>query len=144
MDVNKLNQEVVEKLQADGQWDKYNQDVEEGKNGTIPSEKQIAYIISLAKAVGLRVNVAKIDSNVKAASIIDKLKILNRKMNGFSSIKEPRDKMAAFGMVTKLVFKIYLARHRDYRKSKSFWKEVAEFYKQYLENQDMAVKDHYV
>lgn len=137
-------QEVVEKQRADEQWNKYHKTIEskeskESKNAKKPSEKQIAYIVSLARSVGLRIDIAKIDSNLKASSLIERLKMLSRRMNGYSAINGLRDKKVAFGMATKLVFKKYLDRHRDYRKSKSFWKEVEEFYRQYQEKQDIAI-----
>lgn len=143
-EVIKLNaqHEAVEKQRADEQWNKYHRTMEnkEGKNIRKPSKKQIAYIVSLARSVGLRIDIAKIDSNVKASSLIERLKLLSRQMNGNSAMYELRDKKVTFGMATKLVFKKYLDRHRDYRKSKSFWKEVEEFYRQYQEKQAIAIR----
>lgn len=137
-------QEVVEKQRADAQWNRYHKGVEGKETPTTkkPSEKQIAYIVSLARSVGLRIDIAKIDSNLKASSLIERLKMLSRQMNGYSAMNELRDKKVAFGMATKLVFKKYLDRHRDYRKSKSFWKEVEEFYRQYQEKQDIPIGLH--
>ena len=56
-------------------------------------------------------------------------------MNGFNNGNEIEDKKVAFGMATKLVFKKYLDRHKDYRKLKVLWKEVEEFYRRYQERQ---------
>lgn len=131
-----MNQEAIEKQRADEQWNQYNATKENIKK---PSPKQIAYIISLAKTVGLRINIEKIDNTVKASSLIEKLKTLSRQINnGFDN--GARDKKVAFGMATKLVFKKYLDMHKDYRKAKSFWKEVDELYKQYQAKQEIAIK----
>ena len=77
-------QEVIEKQREDEQWEKYHKSLadEETKNARKPSEKQIAYIVSLARSVGLRINIDKIDSNTKASSLIERLKMLSRQMNG--------------------------------------------------------------
>ena len=143
LEVNKLQtQELVEKHRADEQWNKYNKTVENTENRNIkkPTHKQIAYIVSLSRTVGLKINIDRIDSTIKASSLIERLKMLSMQMNGNSSVYERRDKKVAFGMATKLVFKKYIDSHKDYRKLKGFWKEVEELYKQYQEKQERAVK----
>ena len=58
MEVIKSNvQEAVEKDRADEQWNQYHKTVDKDNNVKKPSERQIAYIVSLAKIVGLRINV---------------------------------------------------------------------------------------
>jgi len=137
--VIKLNQELVEKQTADEQWNKYH-DNRENKDIRKPTQRQIAYIVSLAKTVGLKVKLERIDSTTKASSLIERLKMLSRQMNGYSAVYESRDKKVAFGMVTKLVFKKYLDSRKDYRKLKGFWKEVEELYRQYQKNQERIIQ----
>lgn len=132
-----MEQEVVEKERTDEQWNKYRTASKESTDKK-PSQKQIAYIISLAKSVGIRINIEKIDSNTKASSLIQKLKLVSQQING-SNGYELRDKRVAFGMATKLVFRKYMDMHKDYKKSKSFWKEVEELYQQYQERQKTAI-----
>jgi len=143
MEVTKLNgQELVEKERENEQWKQYNKTVEKNNSVKKPSERQIAYIVSLAKTVGLRIDIGRIDNIAKASSIIERMKMLSRirQLNGFNNGNEIRDKRIAFGMATKFIFKKYLDWHKDYRKLKGFWKEVEEFYRQYQERQEMATK----
>ena len=64
---------------------------------------------------------------------------MNSKMNGISHHEESRDQSAAFGMVTKLMFRRYSHQQRDPLKWKQFWKDVAKFYRRYLEEQEHAI-----
>ena len=115
------------------------QDVHQDGRGEEPTRLQRGYILTLAKSVGLRVDVTKIESKEQASRAIDRLKLLNSRMNGSSFHDDSRDSRAAFGMVTKLMFRRYSAQQRDPLKWKQFWKDVTKFYRRYLEEQEHAI-----
>jgi translation elongation factor EF-1beta len=141
MEVAKMYQELAEKEREDTQWNRYREaaEVKRNEKPKRPSGRQIAYIANLPKTVGVRIDISEIDSGIKASSLIEKLKMLSKQMNG-SNVNELRDKRIAFGMAAKLVFKKYLDTHRDYRKVKRFWDEVDSFYKAYQLRQEQAVQ----
>lgn len=107
-----------------------------------PTERQLEYIGILSRSVGLKFDVSKIQTGQQASQLIERLKQLDGQMNGKSrSVEnELRDKRVVFGMATKLVFKKYMDSHRDYRKSKSFWREVESFFQEYQLRQESAVR----
>jgi len=131
--LEKVEKEKVDRLEA-----RYH---EAGNSMKAPSEKQKAYMITLARTVGLRFNVSKIRDKAKASQLIERLKALNRQMNGKSLEAELRDKRVAFGMATKLVFRRYQEQQKEPMKWKRFWADVEAFYRTYTEEQEKAVLD---
>ena len=106
-----------------------------------PTEKQLNAIRKLARATKSSVDLNKITSKQEASKIIDSL-IGKRNGNGNNNgNNEHRDKKAAYGMATKLVFRKYIDfNNKDYKEDPEFWKEVDELYQQYLQHQDRAIK----
>ena len=80
-------------------------------------------------SVGLKVDVSKIETKEQASRLIDRLKLLNHRMNGTTVHDDSRDRRVAFGMATKLFF----TRYSDQQKWKQFWKDGHTFYRQYLQ-----------
>ena len=113
----------------------------EDRRGSEPSRLQRGYILTLAKSVGLKVDVSKIESKERASRAIDSLKLLNRRMNGTAFHDQERNRRAAFGLATKLFFKRYSDQQRDPLKWKQFWKDVQKFYRRYVREQELAVVD---
>ena len=99
-----------------------------------PSEKQKEYIVALAKEVGLEVDVSRLKDRKKASLLIDRLKQLNRQMNGHSN-----ERKAAFGFATQLVFGKFVENGKDPVKYKRFWKDVRHFYEEYTKHQDIQM-----
>lgn len=130
--------EKVEKEKADEQWNKFHE-AEASENGSSASERQKAYIVTLARTVGLRMDISKVQSRDEASRLIENLKLLSRRMNGNGFSTDLRDKRVAFGMATKLVFRKYMDRHKEVRRSKKFWQEVQQFYRDYQQNQEIAI-----
>lgn len=114
-------------------------------NGNIePSDRQKSYIVDLARDVGMKIDITKIDNRQKASKLIDNLEGLKRKGNvKQNGVSEVRDKRIAYGMATKLVFKKYTDRHKEIRKSKKFWQEVNDFYNEYLKQQGEAIYNNF-
>ena len=106
-----------------------------------PTEKQLNAIRKLARATKSSINLNKIASKQEASKIID---ALIEKRNGKSSYSNNnngcRDRKVAYGLATKLVFRKYQQLNVDYKKAENFWKDVDDFYKQYLRNQDRAIE----
>lgn len=131
--------EKIEKNEADEKWNKHNE-AEAKENGEVqPSKRQKAYIEALARSVGLKVDVSKMGNREEASRLIENLKLMNRRTNGNGFDSALRDKRVAFGMATKLVFKKYMDRHKEVRKSKKFWQEVEELYREYQSHQESVV-----
>ena len=106
-----------------------------------PTEKQLNAIRKLARATKSSVNLNNITSKQEASKIIDALiEKRNGKSNSNINNNELRDKRVAYGMATKLVFRKYQQLNIDYKKAENFWKDVDDFYKQYLQHQDRAIK----
>lgn len=100
-----------------------------------PTEKQLRAIERLARAAKSSVNINKIASKQEASRIIDELL---GKLNGKKQDNGLNDRKIAYGLATKLVFVRYKDLKIDYR-TEDFWRNVDEFYKQYLEKQSRAV-----
>ena len=98
-----------------------------------PTEKQLAVIRRLANATKSNVNLNRIGSKKEASKLIEEL---IAKRNGNNANNDCRDRKVAYGLSVKLVFGRYQS--TNYR-TEEFWKEVDEFYKQYLEHQDRAL-----
>lgn len=131
--------ENVHTDEADEQWNKYHETNGKGIAAKPkPSEKQKTYIVSLAKTVGLKVDVSTIRDKESASRFIERLKQLSSQMNGNGHAHELRDKRIAFGMATKLMFRRYSEQQKDPTKWKRFWKDVHAFYKAYQEEQELA------
>lgn len=130
--------ERIEKDRMDEQWQKQ-QEADAEENGSSASEKQKAYIVTLARTVGLRMDISKVQSREEASRLIENLKLMSKRQNGNGFSTDLRDKRVAFGMATKLLFKKYIDRHKEVRRSKKFWQEVAEFYRDYNEHQERAI-----
>ena len=81
--------EKARKDEAERDWEKY--DVNS------PTEGQKNYISTLARAVGLKVNLANIESRQKAARIIDQLKLAGGRLNGRTFDQELRDRRWPLG-----------------------------------------------
>ena len=128
----------VEKQEVEEQWNKYREG--QGKDERKPTEKQIAYIVALGRAVGIKIHTDKIASNSQASAMIERLKYLNLSMNGNNG-SDLRDKRVAFGMSTKLIFRRYADKEKDFRKSKKFWQDVRAFYQEYQDHQEKATLD---
>ena len=75
----------------------------------------------------------------EASKILGKL-IAKRNGRSQNNDNDSRDRKAAYGLAVKLVLKRYQQLNIDYKKSGSFWKDVDEFYQQYLQHQDRAIK----
>ena len=103
------------------------------------TEKQLNAIRKLARATKSSINLSKIASKQEASKIIDEL-IAKRNGGSQNSNSDSRDRKAAYGLAVKLVLKRYQQLNIDYKKSGSFWKDVDEFYQQYLQHQDRAIK----
>ena len=103
-----------------------------------PTEKQINAIRKLARNTNTSVDVESITSKQEASSILDELigKRNGRNANGGN---EHKDRKCAYGLAVKLVFGRYQQLSINH-KSEEFWKEVDEFYRQYIEHLDRAMK----
>lgn len=121
-------------LRIDEQWVPLG-DIE-SEDSRPASAKQLSYIEALAREAGVKVNLEPIETSAQASKVITRLKQLSGQKPGV----DLRDSRVAFGMATKLVFKKYADSHRDYRKAKSFWREVREFYLAYQREQESAVR----
>lgn len=125
--------ELVRKEQDDAQWNALH-DAE--RDIARPSERQKAIVSALAHDVGLEIDVGKLRSSEQASRLIDRLRILARRMNGAERTHNPR---AAFGMVVKLFFHRYVQLQRDPTKQPEFWQEVRRFYETYEREQELAM-----
>lgn len=114
-------------------------------NGDMPTEKQLATIRRLAGQTKSYVDIKQIATKKQASDIIEGL--LAKKggnngngngSNGSHSSNNNGNKIA-YGLAVKLVSSRYQQQNMD-TKADSFWKDVDEFYQQYLEHQDRAIK----
>lgn len=93
------------------------------------TEKQIRFLETIARNVGLRINTNNITKD-KARRVIDQLKLLDRNMNGSSTTKEleqkKREQEIKLGMAKKLVYQRWIAENRiiHERNEKTFIEEV--------------------
>ena len=101
-----------------------------------PTEKQINAIKNLAKRANTSIDVEGITSKQEASRILDEL---IGKRNGKNGAGEYKDRKCAYGLAAKLVFGRYQQLSVNH-KSEEFWKEVDEFYRQYIEHLDRAIK----
>ena len=51
-----------------------------------------------------------------------------------------KDRKCGYGLATKLIFGKYLEAGKNHMGSEQFWKEVDEFYSQYMEHQGRAIR----
>jgi len=106
-----------------------------------PTEKQLNAIRKLARATKSSVDLNKITTKQEASRILDELIAKRNAKSNSNNGNELRDRKAAYGLATKLVFRKYIEfNNRDYREGSEFWKEVDELYQQYLQHLDRAVK----
>ena len=103
-----------------------------------PTGKQINAIRSLAKRTFTDVDVDSIATKQEASEILDDL-IAKRNGKPRKNSNDDREKKVVYGLAVKLVFTRYQQLGSDY-KTEEFWKEVNEFYQQYLERQDRVLK----
>ena len=79
------------------------------------TEKQIRFLETIARNVGLRINTSNITKE-KARRVIDQLKLLDRNMNSSSTIREmeqkKREQEIKLGMAKKLVYQRWVAECR--------------------------------
>ena len=102
-----------------------------------PTEKQLRYLGRLVKAAGRTTNLADLSKN-EASALIDELSnngqntkgVLNNGTHESGSYDE-RDRKAAFGMATKLVYQRYLTIGAVPPNGEGFWKKVREFFEEY-------------
>ena len=99
-----------------------------------PTEKQINAIRKLARITSTSVDVDSIASKREASEILDEL-IAKRNGKPRNDGSDCRDRKVMYGLAVKLVFGRYQQLSTSY-KTEEFWKEVDEFYQQYLEHQN--------
>ena len=106
-----------------------------------PTEKQINAIRKLARATRSSVDVDSIATKREASGILDELiaKRNGKSGNDGNNGSGHRDRKCAYGMVVKLVFGRYQQLSISYR-TDEFWKEVDEFYRQYIEHLHQATE----
>ena len=104
-----------------------------------PTEKQINAIKKLARSTNTDVDLNSITTKWEASKILDKL-IAKRSGRSQNNNSDSRDRKAAYGLAVKLVLKRYQQLNIDYKKTGSFWKDVDEFYQQYLQHQNQALR----
>ena len=109
-------------------------------NGNAPTEKQLDMIRRLAKKTRSSVDLNKITTKQEASELIKEL-IAKQNGNGNNgnSGNDSKGHKIAYGLAVKLVFARYQQLSMD-AKTDGFWKDVDEFYQQYLEHQDRATK----
>ena len=111
-------------------------------NGNAPTDKQLDMIGKLAKKTRSSVDLNKVTTKQEASELI---KELIAKQNGNGSSRndshnsDSKSNKIAYGLAVKLVSARYQQLSMD-TKTDDFWKDVDEFYQQYLEHQDRATK----
>jgi len=105
------------------------------QGGVMPTDKQMAFIVALARKLGMKIDIAKISDKKTASQVIEKLKNMSAQIKGNSG-GDYAGKGAAFGMATKLVFRRYCDLMKDPLNSNRFWLDVNYFYKRYQEFQE--------
>jgi hypothetical protein len=115
--------------------------MENRTNGDMPTEKQINTIRRLAGQAKSYIDIKGISSKKQASEIIKSLLEKKESNNGNGSGKVSNDNAnkIAYGLALQLVSARYQQQNIDI-KAESFWTDVDEFYKSYLEHQDRAVK----
>jgi len=107
-------------------------------NGNMPTEKQLAVIRRLAKKAESSVDLNKITTKHEASKLIEEL-ISRQNGNGGNGSNgnhnDCREKKVVYGLAVKLVYARYQQSNMD-TKTDIFWKDIDEFYQQYLEHQD--------
>ena len=99
-----------------------------------PTEKQINAIRKLARRTNTSIDVDSVATKQEASRILDEL-IAKQNGKPRNGSNDSRDKKVSYGMAVKLVFGRYQQSGSNYR-TEEFWKEVDEFYQQYLKYQD--------
>jgi hypothetical protein len=111
----------------------------EEKNGNMPTEKQLDMICKLAKRTKSSVDLNKVTTKQEASKVIEDL---IEKQNGNGSNGNGnydfRERKVVYGLAVKLVYARYQQSSMD-TKTDIFWKDVDEFYQQYLEHQDRVI-----
>ena len=114
-------------------------------NGNKPTYKQLAVIRRLASQTKSYVDIKQISSKKQASDIIKDLMAKKNGSNGNgnsgndSHNSNGNGNKIAYGLSVKLVSARYQQLNMD-TKIEGFWKDVDEFYQQYLEHQDRATK----
>lgn len=105
-----------------------------------PTEKQLAAIRRMASVAKLNIDVNSIKSRREASQIIENL--IQKRNGGSVAVRNgSQDKRCvAYGLSTKVVFYRYLKIGRNPQSSEQYWKDVDDFYRQYLEHQRRAMK----
>ena len=102
-----------------------------------PTEKQIKAIKSLARSTNTSIDVNSIATKREASRILDEL---IAKQNGTTKNGDRlRDMKCAYGLATKLIFGRYQRANADWS-SDEFWRDVGNFYQQYLQHQEQTMK----
>ena len=102
-----------------------------------PTEKQINAIKKLARSTSTSVDVDSVATKQEASRILDEL---IAKRNGTTKNGDRlRDMKCAYGLATKLIYGRYRKANADCS-SDGFWRDVDDFYQQYLQHQDRAIK----
>jgi len=117
--------------------------MENGINGSAPTDKQLNAIRKLARMTNTSVDMDSIRTKQEASKILDELipkgNLKGKDNSSTKSGNDCREKKVAYGLAVKLVFARYQQLSMD-TNAESFWSDVDEFYQQYLEHQDRAVK----
>ena len=139
--MNEAVTERVEKEQADKQWQDYEEAKPKTGHSEKPSERQKSYIVGLSRRVGLKINIERVQDREAASRLIEQLRTLHGRANGngYQQSSELRDKRVAFGMATKLVYRKWVETHYTPGKSKRFWKEVSDLFREYEKHQETAL-----
>jgi hypothetical protein len=109
-------------------------------NGNMPTEPQLNTIRRLASQTRSYVDIKQISSKKQASGIIEGLMAKKNGSNGNGNgNNDCREKKVMYGLAVKLVFAKYQQANIGYN-TENFWKDVDEFFQQYLEHQDRATK----
>jgi len=117
---------------------------ENNTNGNnVPTEKQLNTIKRLASQKKSNVDIKQIATKKQASEIIESLLAKKSENNGSNGNGngnyEYRERKVVYGLAVKLVYARYQQSNMD-TKTDTFWKDVDEFYQQYLEHQDRVAK----
>jgi hypothetical protein len=108
-------------------------------NGNMPTEKQLDMICKLAKRTKSSVDLNKVTTKQEASKVIeDLIAKQNGNGNNGNNSNDSKGHKIAYGLAVKLVFARYQQLSMD-TKTDGFWKDVDEFYQQYLEHQDRVI-----
>jgi hypothetical protein len=107
-------------------------------NGNKPTDNQLRAISKLAKRAKSSVDLNKVTTKQEASKLIEELiSKQNGNGNGNGSY-DFRERKVVYGLAVKLVYARYQQSSMD-TKTDIFWKDVDEFYQQYLEHQDRVI-----